>query len=100
MPMGEAIKIIEQMSRALAYAHKEKIVHSDFKPGNVFDFQAGGQVVDFGIARAAQKSDLVPSDATVFDPGSLGALTPAYASCEMLEQVHRTRVMTFTDWRL
>ena len=87
MPMGEAIKIIEQMSRALAYAHKEKIVHSDFKPGNVFlTSKQVVKVVDFGIARAAQKSDLVPSDATVFDPGSLGALTPAYASCEMLEQ--------------
>ena len=86
LPMAEAIKIIEQMSRALAYAHKEKIVHSDFKPGNVFlTSKQVVKVVDFGIARAAQKSDPAPSDATVFDPGSLGALTPAYASCEMLE---------------
>jgi hypothetical protein len=43
------------------------------------------KVIDFGIARVFQKTERTP-DATVFDPGSLGALTPAYASPEMLEQ--------------
>ncbi len=86
LPMDEAINIIQQMGRALAYAHEKKIVHSDFKPGNIFLTSKNVvKVVDFGIARAAQKPDMVPSDATIFDPGSLGALTPAYASCEMLE---------------
>jgi serine/threonine protein kinase len=85
LPPKEALSIIEQMSRALAYAHSEKIVHSDFKPGNVFLTSKNVvKVVDFGIARAA-KSDRIAEDATVFDPGSLGALTPTYASCEMLE---------------
>ncbi|MGZ5182672.1 MAG: protein kinase domain-containing protein, partial [Ramlibacter sp.] len=40
--------------------------------------------IDFGIARVFQKAEEAP-DVTVFDPGSLGALTPAYASPEMLE---------------
>ena len=85
LPPSEALSIIEQMSRALAYAHSEKIVHSDFKPGNVFLTSKNVvKVVDFGIARAA-KTDRVVEDATIFDPGSLGALTPTYASCEMLE---------------
>lgn len=86
LPEKQAISIIEQMARALAYAHKQHIVHSDFKPGNVFLTSKNVvKVVDFGIARAVQKPDLPASDATVFDPGSLGALTPAYASCEMIE---------------
>ncbi|MCU7934170.1 MAG: protein kinase [Candidatus Thiodiazotropha sp. (ex Dulcina madagascariensis)] len=86
LPFQEALSIIEQMSRALAYAHSEKIVHSDFKPGNVFLTSKNViKVVDFGIARAAKDSDRIVEDATVFDPGSLGALTPTYASCEMLE---------------
>ncbi|MES9863131.1 MAG: serine/threonine-protein kinase [Candidatus Thiodiazotropha sp. LLP2] len=86
LPANEALSIIEQMSRALAYAHSEKIVHSDFKPGNVFLTSKNVvKVVDFGIARAAKGSDRVVEDATIFDPGSLGALTPTYASCEMLE---------------
>ncbi|MCG7997079.1 MAG: serine/threonine protein kinase [Candidatus Thiodiazotropha taylori] len=86
LPAQEALSIIEQMSRALAYAHSENIVHSDFKPGNVFLTSKNVvKVVDFGIARAAKDSDRVVEDATIFDPGSLGALTPTYASCEMLE---------------
>jgi serine/threonine protein kinase len=86
LPTQEALSIIEQMSRALAYAHSENIVHSDFKPGNVFLTSKNVvKVVDFGIARAAKGPDRVVEDATVFDPGSLGALTPTYASCEMLE---------------
>jgi predicted Ser/Thr protein kinase len=86
LPTKEALSIIEQMSRALAYAHSEHIVHSDFKPGNVFLTSKNVvKVVDFGIARAAKGSDRHIEDATIFDPGSLGALTPTYASCEMLE---------------
>jgi serine/threonine protein kinase len=86
LPTQEALSIIQQMSRALAYAHSESIVHSDFKPGNVFLTSKNVvKVVDFGIARAAKGSDRVVEDATIFDPGSLGALTPTYASCEMLE---------------
>lgn len=86
LPANEAISIIQQMSRALAYAHSENIVHSDFKPGNVFLTSKNVvKVVDFGIARAAKGTDRVVEDATIFDPGSLGALTPTYASCEMLE---------------
>jgi serine/threonine protein kinase len=86
LPTEEALSIIEQMARALAYAHSKNIVHSDFKPGNVFLTSKNViKVVDFGIARAAKSTDRPVEDATVFDPGSLGALTPTYASCEMLE---------------
>ncbi len=86
-PEDEALSYILQMSRALAYAHEQGIVHSDFKPGNVFITDDGvAKVVDFGIARAAKRPDALPADATVFDASSLGALTPAYASCEMLDQ--------------
>jgi hypothetical protein len=42
------------------------------------------KVIDFGIARAFHKPE-DDADATVFDPGSLGGLTPAYASPEMVE---------------
>ncbi len=32
----KALSYIEQMIKSLAYAHEQLIVHSDFKPGNVF----------------------------------------------------------------
>ncbi len=82
----EARPIIRGMTLALAYAHDKGIVHSDFKPGNCFLTKEGVvKVFDFGIARAAQHADDVEGEKTLFDAGTLGALTPAYASCEMLE---------------
>jgi serine/threonine protein kinase len=81
MPFAQAWPIIEGAGRALAYAHDRGVVHSDFKPSNVF-VTAGGRpkVLDFGIARAVRHGR-----ARGFDAASLGALTEAYASCEMLE---------------
>lgn len=86
MPYAQALPIVTGMANALAYAHGRGFVHCDFKPGNVFLTDAGDvKVIDFGIARVFQKTE-EDADVTVFDPGSLGALTPAYASPEMLEQ--------------
>ncbi|TQV66905.1 protein kinase [Exilibacterium tricleocarpae] len=85
-----ALKIIRDVSIALLYAHSHDIVHSDFKPGNIFVTDRGvGKVFDFGIARAVSKSRLDSGadggEKTLFDAGSLGALTPAYASLQMLQ---------------
>ncbi|WP_090682355.1 serine/threonine-protein kinase [Paraburkholderia phenazinium] len=87
MPYGEALPIVKGMANALAYAHEHGFVHCDFKPGNVLLTEKGDvKVIDFGIARVFQRPE-EESDATVFDPGTLGALTPAYASPEMLEHL-------------
>ena len=41
---------------------------------------------DFGIARAVKRGrQRARGSTTLFDPGTLGALTPTYASCEMIE---------------
>lgn len=88
LPREEAWAILDGLCSALIYAHAEKIVHSDFKPGNIFVTDAGiPKIFDFGIARAVANVDRVTGksrDKTVFDAGTLGALTPAYASLEML----------------
>jgi serine/threonine protein kinase len=81
MPLDRAWPIIEGAGSALAYAHDRGIVHSDFKPSNVFVLAGGrAKVLDFGIARAVRGNR-----GNRFDAGGLGAMTPAYASCEMLE---------------
>ncbi|KLU24281.1 protein kinase [Caballeronia mineralivorans PML1(12)] len=85
MPYAQALPIFTGMANALAYAHERGFVHCDFKPANVFlTDTAEVKVIDFGIARVFQRPE-EETDATIFDPGSLGALTPAYASPEMLE---------------
>ncbi|TCW84338.1 protein kinase [Burkholderia sp. SRS-46] len=85
MPLDAALPIIAGMGQALAYAHERGFVHCDFKPANVFITDSGEvKVIDFGIARVFQRRDEDP-DVTVFDPASLGGITPAYASPEMFE---------------
>jgi len=82
----EAMPLLAQIAGALKFAHDSGIVHADFKPANVIITHSGQvKIIDFGIARAFQRPDQADMEATRFDPGSLGALTPTYASPEMLE---------------
>ena len=86
LPYEEAFAIVRQLASALEYAHERRLVHSDFKPGNAFLCNDGTvKTLDFGIARAVKNPVTGEAEKTLFDPGKLGALTPAYASLEMLE---------------
>lgn len=83
----DAKSTLSDISNALIYAHSHNIIHSDFKPGNIFiTKKKGAKVFDFGIARAVSAGSAAHTagEKTVFDAGTLGALTPAYASNEML----------------
>jgi serine/threonine protein kinase len=89
LSLDRAMKIIEQLCHGLAYAHARQLVHSDFKPGNVFITKDGTvKLLDFGIARASKTQKNAEGETTLFDPGTLGALTPAYATLEMFEGEH------------
>lgn len=82
----EALRLTQGICRAMAHAHEQGIVHADFKPANAFLTRDNViKVLDFGIARAVQHSEHLSGENTVFDPGTLGALTPAYAGCEVIE---------------
>ena len=48
----EAAAILLQIVRGLAHAHRQGVIHSDVKPGNVFLREDGSvKLLDFGIAR-------------------------------------------------
>lgn len=89
LPRPDVWRILEGFCSALAYAHQQNIIHSDLKPGNIYvTKKMVAKVFDFGIARAvakAEQGEPESEDKTVFDAGNLGALTPTYASLEMLE---------------
>lgn len=86
MPWDKGWPIIAGLARGLGRAHRDNIVHSDFKPGNVMMTAEGTpKLFDMGIARAAKSGSESKGETTVFDAGELGALTPAYASLEMIQ---------------
>lgn len=78
MPFSRAWPIIEDACAALGYAHDHSVIHSDLKPANIFVTTSGrAKLLDFGIARFSR------GPLMHMRLGPL-ALTPAYASCEML----------------
>jgi len=79
MPFSHAWPIIEDVGAALRNAHDHNVIHSDLKPANVFLTNSGRtKLLDFGIARVSRGPLLHARSGPL-------ALTPAYASCEMLE---------------
>jgi eukaryotic-like serine/threonine-protein kinase len=79
MPLSHAWPIIEDAGAALGCAHDHNVIHSDLKPANIFVTTSGKtKLLDFGIARVSRGPLLNKRS-------GLLALTPAYASCEMLE---------------
>ena len=84
LPAAEATPMIRSMAKALAYAHDNDIVHSDFKPANVFLTRKQQiKVLDFGLARA-NKGAAQAEGGSLLDSCVLGGMTPAYASPDVL----------------
>jgi serine/threonine protein kinase len=64
-----ACGIAEQLCRALAHAHAQRIIHRDVKPANILISHAGRvKVGDFGVARLAEGSTDGPSATIVGTP--------------------------------
>jgi serine/threonine protein kinase len=62
LPANEIIRILHQITDALAYAHAHGVVHRDIKPENVLLSDRHALLADFGVAKAL--SDLSSSDLT------------------------------------
>jgi len=88
-------ELFRKMCEAVAYAHRNLVVHRDLKPGNVLVTADGTpKLLDFGIARILTAGPEEPMAAQTVTMGAARALTPDYASPE---QVRGTAVTTASD---
>lgn len=75
---AHGIAIIDQMIDAAAYAHRNKIIHCDIKPDNMILHLDGRlQLMDFGIAKVAQKTIMRTMIAS--GSGTVGYMAPEQA---------------------
>ena len=91
MPARECERIIAAIAAGLDFAHRNGVIHGDLKPGNVIITAKGEvKVIDFGIARLMTRPQAgagdAPLGAAADERHGMSALTPLYASPEMLEQ--------------
>ncbi|PKO06675.1 MAG: hypothetical protein CVU41_06135 [Chloroflexi bacterium HGW-Chloroflexi-3] len=75
---SSAAKILVPISRALAYAHDQKIIHRDIKPSNILITQSGEPLLsDFGIAKILEEVD-----GNTLTSTGMGLGTPEYMAPE------------------
>ncbi len=78
--LEQRLRLMIGVCDAIAYAHRQLVVHCDLKPSNVLvDSKGQPRLLDFGIARLLEAQN--PADAS---QTHLRALTPGYAAPEQL----------------
>lgn len=82
MAFNDIRHILEDVARALAYAHEEGVVHRDIKPENVMFFHGQAVVLDFGIGKALVSASTSETEVLRITQVGIALGTPTYVAPE------------------
>jgi serine/threonine protein kinase len=83
LPPSDIRRVLGEVARALAYAHRSGIVHRDIKPDNImFDEHGQAVVTDFGIAKAGTGGKLTGTGMAI---GTPHYMSPEQARAQALD---------------
>ncbi len=112
LPLEEALRLAQEVARALGHAHRQGFVHRDIKPENILLSDGMALVADFGIARVLNASDQEPltghgmtvgtprymSPEQVLDTGEVGPPADLYSlACVLYEMLAGEPPFTGSD---
>ncbi len=78
LPVHEAVRLLGEITDALAVAHKAGVVHRDIKPENILLSGRHAMVMDFGVAKAVTEA----SGRQQLTTAGVALGTPAYMAPE------------------
>jgi serine/threonine-protein kinase len=79
LSMFDAIDIAAQIADGLSAAHAHGVVHRDVKPGNVMLTDLGVKILDFGLARFIDSSQITAVGSVL---GTAAYMSPEQIRCE------------------
>jgi eukaryotic-like serine/threonine-protein kinase len=78
LPLAEAVRLLSEITEALATAHRSGVVHRDIKPENILLSGRHAMVMDFGVAKAVTEA----SGRQQLTTAGIALGTPAYMAPE------------------
>jgi predicted Ser/Thr protein kinase len=83
LPQREAVRLVAEVARAVAFAHERGVIHRDLKPQNIIVAPDGrARLTDFGVAKSLDAQDDLTATGAV-----MGTVT--YMSPEQVEDSKR-----------
>jgi predicted Ser/Thr protein kinase len=83
-PVRKILELIAEICDAVGYAHRNRVIHHDIKPGNIMVVKATNRplVLDFGLARTQTVDTGEPEHVEPLRGGTLGYMPPEQARGE------------------